>query len=125
MVMVAWPDGIHHVLALPQEQRSGELDQNEEPSKQANDTVLQPHDDQISKSDEKEELGQFDQRNGEQLKSQHLVVKNHLKGFQKAGFWECLTHPAYSDLDLIMQDDRLPVNRLTPTFFSYFYIVCI
>ena len=111
--MVAWPEGIHHVLALPQEQQSGRQDQNEEPSKQADDTVLQTQDGQISKSDEKEELGQIDQRNEEHLKSQHLIVKNHLKAFQKAGFWECFTHPAYTDLDLIMQDDRLPVNRLT------------
>ena len=121
--MVAWPEGIHHVLALPQEQRSGEQDQNEEPSKQADYTVLQPQDDQTSKSEDKGVLGQIDQRNGDQPKSQHLIVKNNLKAFQNAGFWECLTHPAYTDLDLILQEDRLPVNRLKHTFLSYFCIV--
>ena len=107
---------ISAVLALPHEQQSGIQDQNEENSKQADDTVSQTQDGQISKSDEKEELGQIDQRNEEHLKSQHLIVKNHLKAFQNAGFWECLTHPAYADLELIMQDDRLPVNRFKHTF---------
>ena len=123
--MVAWPEGIHHVLALPQEQQPGEQNQNEEPSKQADDAVLHPHDDQISKSDDKEEHGQIDQRNGDQPKSQHLIVKNNLKAFQNAGFWECLTHPAYTDLDLIMQDDRLPVNRLTHIFLKLILLYCL
>ena len=103
MVVVAWPEGIHHVLALPQDQQSVRQvgqGQNKEPSEH----VLQTQDSHISK-DYKDIGGQIGQRTGEHLKSPHKV-------FHQVEFWECFTHPAYTDLDLIMEDDRLPVNRL-------------
>ena len=122
--MVAWPEGIHHVLALPQEQQAGRQGHDEEASKQADGTVLQTQEEQTSKSEDKEELGQIDQQNGEHVESQDLIVKNHLKAIEKAVFWENFTQPAYTDLDLIMQDDRLPVNRLKRfNFLTFFYIV--
>ena len=112
MVVVAWPEGIHHVLALPQDQQSvrqAGQGQNKEPSEHADGTVLQTQDGHISKFDYKDEGEQIGRRVGEHLKSR-------LKVFHQVEFWELFTHPAYTDLDLIMQDDRLPVNRLTFKF---------
>jgi len=105
MVVVAWPEGIHHVLALPQDQQSVRQvgqGQNKEPSEHADGTEQQ--DGHISKFDCKDIRGQIGQRVGEHLESRHKV-------FHQVEFWERFTHPAYTDLDLIMQDDRLPVNR--------------
>jgi len=105
LVVVAWPEGIHHVLALPQDQQSVRQvgqGQNKEPSEHADGTEQQ--DGHISKFDCKDIRGQIGQRVGEHLESRHKV-------FHQVEFWERFTHPAYTDLDLIMQDDRLPVNR--------------
>ena len=120
--MVAWPEGIHHVLALPQDQQSVRQDgqgQNKQSSEHANSTVLQTQDGQISNLD--------DTKGGEQVeehfKNRLLTARNRLKLFHQVEFWECFTHPAYTDLDLIMQDGRLPVNRLIFQFskFSLFF----
>ena len=123
--MVAGPEGIHHVLALPQDQQSVRpvgQGQNKESSEHADNTVLQTQDGPISNPDEGG--GQTGQRIGEHFKCQLLTAKNRLKLFQQVEFWECFTHPAYTDLDLIMQDDRLPVNRLKRfNFLTFFYIV--
>ena len=114
MVMVAWPEGVHHVLTVPPEQQTVRQGRIKE---QANGTVLQTQHGQSSKPEDKEEFDQS-QENEEQCNSHHLVVKNHLELFQTDGFWNCFTHPAYSDLDLILQDDRISVNRSTLTFFQ-------
>ena len=114
MVVVAWPEGIHHVLALPQDQQSVRQvgqGQNKEPSEHEDGTEQQ--DGHISKFDCKDIRGQIGQRVGEHLESRHKV-------FHQVEFWERFTHPAYTDLDLIMQDDRLPVNRLTFQFLKLF-----
>ena len=112
--MVAWPEGVHHVLTVPPEQQTVRQGRIKE---QANGTVLQTQYGQSSKPEDKEEFDQS-QENEEQCNSHHLVVKNHLELFQTDGFWNCFTHPAYSDLDLILQDDRISVNRSTLTFFQ-------
>ena len=99
MVVVAWPEGIHHVLALPQDQQqSVGQGQNKEPSEHADGTVLQP-----------QQVGHNSKSNCKNESEEHF--KSLLKVFKQDEFWDCFTHPAYTDLDLIMQDSRLPVNR--------------
>ena len=123
MVMVAWPEGIHHVLALPQDQQSDRQvgqGQNKQSSEHANSTVLQTQDRQISNPDNTKGGGLI----GEHFKKRLLTARNHLKLFHQVEFWECFTHPAYTDLDLIMQDGRLPVNRLMFQCSKFSYILC-
>ena len=103
MVMVAWPEGVHHVLALPQDRQA----QQKTLTDKADETI--PTSQNVHNPEEK--LSNEREQDQHEVHGFHLVAKDRDEIFRSAGFWDCFTNSAYTDLILILQDGQISVNR--------------
>ena len=104
MVMVAWPEGVHHVLALPQDRQVQQKTLTDDKADETISTSQNIHNPEEKLSNEREQ----DQH---EVQGYHLVARDRHEIFRSAGFWDCFTNSAYTDLILILQDGQISVNR--------------
>ena len=103
MVMVAWPEGVHHVLAPPQDRQA----QQKTLTDKADETI--PTSQNVHNPEEK--LSNEREQDQHEIQGYHLVAKDRDEIFRSAGFWDCFTNSAYIDLILILQNGQISVNR--------------
>ena len=101
--MVAWPEGVHHVLALPQDRQA----QQKTLTDRGDETI--PTSQNIHNPEEK--LSNEREQDQHEVQGYRLVAKDRHEIFRSAGFWDCLIDSAYTDLILILQDGQISVNR--------------